>query len=139
MSLKTDIYADYFLLLEKCIKYYNEYQLLNMQDKMNNICVDRTIELEDNSKDESFVIALKNIYIKHQYTVIRGQKKNLNKVMKKLKLTSENIICNIPCCYANNLYNKIKEVMKGYIIFQKKYLYINDDGNVGIGHIHQKV
>ena len=97
---------------------------------MNNICVDRTIELEDNSKGESFVIALNNIYIKHQYTVIRGQKKNLCKVMKKLKLTSENIVCNIPCCYANNLYNKIKEVMKGYIIFQKKYLYINDDGNV---------
>ena len=24
-SLKTDKYADYFLLLEKCIKYYNEY------------------------------------------------------------------------------------------------------------------
>jgi hypothetical protein len=50
--------------------------------------------------------------------------------MKQLKLKSEDIICNIPCCYANNLYNKIKEVMKGYIIFQKKYLYINDDGNV---------
>ena len=33
---------------------------------MNNICIDRTIELEDNSKDESFVIALNNIYIKHQ-------------------------------------------------------------------------
>ena len=101
-----------------------------MQDKMNNICVDITIELEDNSKDESFVIALNNICIKHQYTVIRGQKKNLNKVMKQLKLKSENIICNIPCCYANNLYNKIKELMQGYIIFQKKYLYINDDGYI---------
>ena len=81
-SFKTDKYADYFLLLEKCIKYYNEYQLLNMQYKMNNICVDRTIELKDNRKDESFVIALNNIYIKHQYT---GQKENLCKVMKQLK------------------------------------------------------
>ena len=124
-SLKTDKYADYFLLLEKCIKYYNEYQLLHMQDKMNNICVDRTNELEDNSKDESFVIALNNIYIKHQYTVIRGQKKNLNKVMKQMKLKSENIICNIPCCYANNLYNKIKEVMKErkYYISEKIFIY----------------
>ena len=129
-SQKTDIYAKYYILLEKCIKYYSEYQILKLQDKMNNICVDRTIELKDNSKDETFVIALNNIYIKHQYTVIRGQKKNLCKVMKQLKLKSEDIICNIPCCYANNLYNKIKEVMKGYIIFQKKYLYINDDGNV---------
>ena len=74
-SLKTDKCADYFLLLEKCIKYYNEYQLLNMQYKMNNICVDRTIELKDNSKYETFVIALNNIYIKHQYTVIRDRKR----------------------------------------------------------------
>ena len=87
---------------------------------MNNICVDSVIELKDNSKDESFVIVLNNIYKNHPYTVIRGQKKNLNKVIKQLKLKSENVICNIPCCYANNSYNKIKEVMKGYIIFQKK-------------------
>ena len=75
-SLKTDKYADYYILLEKCIKHYNEYQLLNMQYKMNNICVDRTIELKDNSKDESFVITLNNIHKNHPYTVIRGQKKN---------------------------------------------------------------
>ena len=27
-SLKTDKYADYYILLEKCIKCYNEYQLI---------------------------------------------------------------------------------------------------------------
>ena len=123
-SKNTNKYAKYYILLEKCIKYYSEYQILKLQTKMKHICVDRVIELENNEKDESFVIVLNNIYINHPYTVIRGQKKNLNKVMKQLK--SEDIICNIPCCYANNLYNKIKELMKGYIIFQKKYLYIND-------------
>ena len=71
-SLKTDKYTDYYILLEKCIKYYNEYQLLKMQYKMNNICIDITIELEDNSKDESFVIVSSCVYIKHPYTVIRG-------------------------------------------------------------------
>ena len=50
--------------------------------------------------------------------------------MKQLKLKSEDIICNIPCCYENNLYNKIKEVMKGYIILQKKQLHINDDAGI---------
>ena len=64
-----------------------------MQDKINSMCVDRIFELEDNSEDESFFIALNNIYIKHQYTVIRGQKKNLCKAMKQLKLKSEDIIC----------------------------------------------
>ena len=57
-------------------------------------------------------------------------RKKLCKAMKQLKLKSEDIICNIPYCYANNLYNKIKEVMKGYIIFQRKYLYINDDAGI---------
>ena len=36
----------------------------------------------------------------------------------------------ISCCYANNLYNKIKEKMKGCIIFQKKYLLMDDEGKV---------
>ena len=113
-SKNTNKYAEYYILLGKCIKYYSEYQILKLQFKMNNICVDRVIELENNEKDESFVIVLNNICINHPYTVIRGQEKNLNKVMKQLKLKSEDIICNIPCCYANNLYNKIKELMKGY-------------------------
>ena len=113
--------------LKKCIKYYSEYQILKLQTKMKHICVNRVIELENNKKDESFVIVLNIIYKNHPYTVIRGQKKNINNVKKQLKLKSEDIICNVPCCYANNLYNKIKEVTKGYIIFQKKYLYIDDD------------
>ena len=53
-----------------------------MQTKMNNICIDRTTELEDDKKDESFVIVVNNIYINHPYTVIRCQKKTLNKVIK---------------------------------------------------------
>ena len=34
------------------------------------------------------------------------------------------------CCYASNLYNKIKERLTGRIRFQKKYLHINKEGNV---------
>ena len=33
-SLKIDKYADYYLLLEKALKYYNEYQKLKMQNKI---------------------------------------------------------------------------------------------------------
>ena len=33
-SLKIDKYADYYLLLEKVLKYYNEYQKLKMQNKI---------------------------------------------------------------------------------------------------------
>ena len=34
------------------------------------------------------------------------------------------------CCYASNLYNKIKERLTGCIRFQKKYLHIKKEGNV---------
>ena len=42
---------------------------------MNNICVDRTIELKDNSKDESFVIALNNIYININILLFEDRKR----------------------------------------------------------------
>ena len=32
-SRNTNMYADYYLLLEKALKYYNEYQKLNLQTK----------------------------------------------------------------------------------------------------------
>ena len=65
----------------KCIKHCNEHHLLNMQDKINSMCVDRIFELEDNGKYESFFMVLNNKCIQHPYTVIRGHKQNLNKVI----------------------------------------------------------
>ena len=50
--------------------------------------------------------------------------------LKKLKLSEEDIILKLPCCYANNLFNKVKENLSGSIVFQKKYLYISDNGKV---------
>ena len=37
-SIKTKIFAKYYLLLEKCVQYYNDYQLLKIQNKINDIC-----------------------------------------------------------------------------------------------------
>ena len=45
-SKNTDKYADYYLLLEKCVKYYNDYQILKLQnkiDKLENTLKDRVI------------------------------------------------------------------------------------------------
>jgi hypothetical protein len=70
-SKNTKIYAKYYLLLEKCIKYYNDYQLeLNrkfniklklkiekkdikidkLEEKINKILEDNKIMLENNKK-----------------------------------------------------------------------------------------
>ena len=41
-----DKYAEYYLLLEKCVKYYNEYQLLKIQDKINEINKIKLLQLD---------------------------------------------------------------------------------------------
>ena len=136
-SRNTDKYTDYYLLLEECITYYNNYQILQLKQKLMNICNNRILELEDDDKKECFVLLRNNDYIDYPYSVIRGQMKNLQKTLTKLKKTltklkktKNDIIINIPCCYANNLHNKIKERLLRKIMFQRKYLNVDDDGNV---------
>ena len=129
-SKNTSTYAQYYLLLEECISHYNDYQILQLQDKIKNICNDRVLKLHNEDKNECFVIIENKTFKDHPYSVIRGQYKNLHKTLIKLNKTEDDIIINIPCCYANNLYNKIKEKLGKYILFQKKYLDINDKGYV---------
>ena len=52
------------------------------------------------------------------------------KTLRKLSKTNDDIICKFHCCNANNLYKKIKENLSEYISFQKKYLYLNKNGDV---------
>ena len=129
-SLKTKKYTQYFILLEKAIKYYNQYQIQKLKIKIQSICEDRVLKLQDIEKSECFVILKNSEFKNYPYSVIRGQQRNLNKTLTKLSKTNDDIICRIPCCYANNLYNKIKENLSDYISFQKKYLFLNKNGDV---------
>ena len=129
-SRNTDQFADYYLLLEEAVKHYNDFQILQLKRKLMNICNDRVLQLEDEEKKECFVLVRNNEFKDYPYSVIRGQIKNLQKTLTKLKKTKHDIIINIPCCYANNLYNKIKERLRGNIIYQRKYLNVDDDGDV---------
>ena len=108
------------------MKYYNDYQLLKIQTKINDICKNRTLELSNQDKKERFIIVFRNEALINQYAVIRTQVKHVNSILRKIGYEESDIIINIPCCYANNLYNKIKEELKGNIIFEKKYLFIED-------------
>ena len=126
-SKNTKRYAQYYILLEKCIKYYNDYQLLKIQNKLDIICNDRVLNLDNPEKKERFIIVFRNEALINQYAVIRTQIKHVKDILRKIGHEESDIIINIPCCYANNLYNKIKEQLKNHIIFEKKYLYINKD------------
>ena len=125
-SKNTSKYAQYYLLLEECIKYYNEYQLLLLNKKVKGICKDRVLELDNQEKKERFIICLNKEFTHHPYSIVKGQKKSIRETFKNEKLNENDIIVNIPCCYANNLYNKVKEHFIGQITYQKKYLYVVD-------------
>ena len=129
-SQKQKKYADYYLLLEKCVKYYSDYQIQLLKSKVSDICDDRILKLSDPDKKECFVLLKNNQFKEHPYSVIRGQIKSFRKTLTKLKLTEDDVILNIECCHANNMYNKIKEKLSGFITCQTKYLYLDDNGHV---------
>ena len=129
-SKNTDKYADYYLILEKAIKYYNQYQIQKLNKKLQSICEDRVLKLQDDDKSECFVVLENKEFEEYPYSIIRGQQKNLQKTLTKLSKSKDDILINMNCCYASNLYNKIKERLTGCIRVQKKYLHINKEGNV---------
>jgi len=128
-SRNTDKYADYYLLLENAVKYYNHYQILQLQEKMKNICKGRTLELGNPDKKERFIIAFRNEALLRPYAVIRTQVMNVRRILTKIHCDESDILVNIPCCYANNLYNKIKEELQGHIVYEKRYLFIDEKGD----------
>ena len=66
-SRNTDKYADYYLLLEEAVIYYNEYQLLQIHEKMN-ICKDRTLDFQTLIKKRDLLLysEMKHYYIPMQ-------------------------------------------------------------------------
>ena len=129
-SKKTRKYAEYYILLESAIKYFSDYQILKLNKKINLICGNRVLDLENQDKKERLVIIklcnpLVFNKIVYDYQVFRGQTKRISDLLQELNDDFE-ILIDINTCHANNLFNAVKEQMKGNIIFLKKYLYIVD-------------
>ena len=129
-SKNTKRFAHYYLLLEEGITHYNQYQILQLEHKIKDICVDRVLKLGNEEKNECFVLARNNMFKSHPYFVIRGQIRNYKRNLRENKCLEEDVILNIPCCYANNLYNKIKEKLTGHIEFQKRFLLYDEAGEL---------
>ena len=129
-SKNTLKYSQYYIFLEECIKYYNDFQMIKLNQKLNNICIDRVLELDNKDKLERFVIVFRNEALLRPYAIIRTQIKHLKATHTRIGKDESDILVNIDCCYANNLYNRIKEELKGHIEFEKKHVYKNDRGDV---------
>ena len=97
-SRNTRKYAEYFILLEKCIKHYNDFQILKQQqqiDKLEQTLKNRVILPGCKSKHENLAVVYLEDEPEYQYYVIRGQKQHIRKQLKRLNKTEEDIIASI--------------------------------------------
>ena len=130
-SRNTDIFADYYLLLEMCIKYYNDYQnmllkkkieednkikllLLNETETLDNFtifrCDEDTLFVRKNPHNKGYIIT-KHDYDEYPYVMINGSNKNVTKILNACKIKHENMILKIRCPSHLNFVRKIKEVL----------------------------
>ena len=130
-SRNTDKYANYYLLLEMCIKYYNDYYQLKLKKRIeedNKIKLLLLTESEtlDNftihkcDKDTLYVrkdqhnkgyITTHHDYETYPYVFINGSTKNVNKMKRVCKIKTENAIIKLRCPSHLNFTKKIKEIM----------------------------
>ena len=139
-SRNTDKFADYYLLLEEAIKHYNDFQILQLKEKIQRINHNKILELENSDTLDHFVIVKSNNYKEFPYATIKGSQKNLNETMNEYDITEDNVILHLRVPSQQNFLKKVKEVMKAkfnenaFLVRQKKYkdrttndVYYNED------------
>ena len=121
-SKNTDKYADYYILLEKAVKYYNDYQILKLQnkiDKLENTLKDRVIVPSCKSKIENLVIVYLEEEPEFQYYVIRGQIPHIRKQLRRLNKTEEDIIAAVDTPNSVDLWINIKDELDEHLKLDK--------------------
>ena len=107
-SKNTRKYAYYFILCEKAVKYYNDYQILNLQNKIKQNNKVKLLHLQNSKTLDNFVIFYdKNRHI-YKYGVIRGCDKNIKETLFDLNLSENNIILKLLVPSQNNFSKAIK-------------------------------
>ena len=117
-SRNTDKYADYYIFLEKCIKHYNDFQLLKQQqqiEKLEQTLKNRVILPGSKSKHENLVIVYLEEEPEFEYYVIRGQKKHIKTQLKRLNKTEEDIIAAIDTPNSVDLWINIKDELDEHL------------------------
>ena len=138
-SRNTKKYADYYLLLEKCIKYYNDFEKLKLEHKINEINKIKLLKLENSQTLDNYMIIkcdedtlhirkykgveyiYKHDYVKFPYATVKGSDKNVSKTLKINKLKIENVIFNKQLPSQNNFNKKINEALNKHIVREKVF------------------
>jgi len=125
-SLKTKKYSHYYILLEKAVKYYNDYQILKLQnkiDKLENTLENRVIPPSCKSKIENLAIVYlgeeEEEELEYQYYVIRGQRQHIMKQLRRLNKTEDAIIASIETPNSVDLWINIKDELDEHLKLDK--------------------
>ena len=116
-SRNTRKYAEYCILLEKCIKHYNDFQVLKQQqqiEKLEQTLKNRVILPGCKSKHENLAVVYLDDEPEYQYYVIRGQK-HIRKQLKRLNKTDEDIIEAIDTPNSVDLWINIKDELDEHL------------------------
>ena len=127
-SLKIDKYADYYLLLKKALKYYNEYQKLKMQNKIEKLegtLNNRVILPSCKHKIENLAIVYLEEDPEYHCYVIRGQIKHIRKQLKRFNKTDEDVIAAIDTPNSVSLWIQVKEKLDEHLKLDRMILHNN--------------
>ena len=151
-SKNTKKYARYYLLLEKCIKYYNDFEKLKLEHKINEINKIKLLKLDNGQTLDNYMIikcdedtlhirkykgveyVYKHNYVKFPYATVKGSDKNVSKTLKINKLKIENVIFNKQLPSQNNFNKKINEALNKHIV-REKVFYSKTNNKVYFGDI----
>ena len=130
-SKNTYNFAKYYLLLELCIKYYNDYfhmimkskleeenkiklLLLNNSETLDNFTIHRcdqdTLSVRKNRHGKGYIKTIHD-YKEYLYVFINGSSRNINKTIRVSRIKPENLVLRLRCPSHLNFTKKIKETL----------------------------
>ena len=122
-SQNTEKYADYYILLEKCIKYYNDYQIMKLKHTIEENNKLKLLKLKKQDTLDRFIIVYDKSRMIFPYGFIRGSPKNLRETLNDLHLTEDDFLLNITVPSQTNFSKRVTEELKDK--FKREKVYVN--------------
>ena len=119
----TKSYAKYFILLEKCIKYYNDYQIMKLKHTIDENNKLKLLKLKKQDTLDRFIIVYDKSRMIFPYGFIRGSPKNLRETLNDLHLTEDDFLLNITVPSQTNFSKRVTEELKDK--FKREKVYVN--------------
>ena len=117
----TRKYANYYIMLEKAIYYYEKYQNMKLSKTIKENNKIKLLKLKNSEILDNYVFVVDNTRNTFQYATIKGSDKNIKETMNDLELTNENILLSLKVASQTNFTKKLKEVIGKNFIRQKIY------------------